>query len=283
MPKASASTTLLRAAALFGLGLLAVACERQPRRIPHRVTSLRPEAPCPTELAEKLGIPFVRVCGEASEDAYWIAASPLHCSAGEHETLECPLVTPWISEPELTPERRAPRRVLRVPANEAHRTCAMRFGGRLPTPEELRTARSRQGLATLVASEEAGGLRLGELEEWTAHGDCGNPSLPGPRCLFERRPATSDSTRFTWETLRACELGRAQVASSPREALGSLCPGANDVCFFRSPHEPHPDSPPEFLAARCAAPEAPLTHPAPRPDVAAFRCVLPKAAAGALH
>lgn len=279
MAHARATTAAVRALALLALVLLAPACGRSSRRIPHRVTNLRPEAPCPTEVAEKLGIPFVRLCGEESDDAYWIAASPLHCSAGEHETLECPLVTPLISDPELAPERRLPRRVLLVPSYDAHRTCAMRFGGRLPTSAELRAARARQGLATLVASEESGGLRLGELEEWTEQGDCANPSLPGAHCLFERRPATGPATHFTWETLRACEVGRAQLATPPREALGGLCPSSEGICLFRGPHAPRPDSAPEYLAARCTAPEAPLVRPAPRNDVAAFRCVLPKASA----
>lgn len=240
------------------------------------VVIARPAAgsPCPSEHGEKLGVPFVRVCGGGG-DAYWIGAALLPCSAGEHETVECPIATPLVADPPL-PVAMRPRAVMLVEMAVAYRTCALRFGGRLPTTDELDRARRVQGLATLVASDTAdGATRLADLREWTADGTCTNPSLPGPTCIFARHPPAGGSASFDWATLRSCTVTPADPEARGLLALGDTCRHGGADCMLASPLV-SPGAAPRALVVHCASLEAPSVHPAARPDVAGARCVLPR-------
>lgn len=232
---------------------------------------------CPTESGQKLGVPFVRICAPLSADAVWIAATPLPCSAGDHETLECPIATSLLVAPNVPTDLLAPRTALLTDGFAAHRLCAMRFGGRLPTPEERRELRRQQGMSSVRATAEADGtIRIDELDEWTASGDCGNPSLPGSDCRFERFPGAA-APAIDWAAMQRCEASAPRQADGAVVSIGGRCP-AGVECLLQSPWFLKADSAPLTHALACAPLERPLQHPAPRADVAAFRCVLPRGA-----
>lgn len=233
---------------------------------------------CSTERGVKVGVTFVHICAPLAPDAVWIAATPLPCSAGEHETLECPLTTSLLVAPAVPLAGLSPASALRTDAVSAYRTCQMRFGGRLPTPAERDELRRLQGMTAVVATAEADGrVRFDEVDEWTASGDCGNPSRPGPDCRFERSPGTP-APPVEWSALRRCVAEPARAAGDAAAvAIGERCP-ADGPCLVRSPWFPRADAIPLAHALSCAAPAAATPHPERRPDVAAFRCVLPRGA-----
>lgn len=234
-----------------------------------------PDVTCAKEHGMKLGVPFVRVCAPSRDDAVWVAAAPLPCSAGEHETMTCPFATPLMVSPESP--TMAARRVMVTDAVSAHRTCAMRFGGRLPTPDERRELRRTQGLAAVVASALEGGVvRLDELDEWTAVGACDNPSAPGPDCRYERFPGGS-AADFSWASMLRCDAAAATRGDEATTALGGSC-APNAPCVVQSPWMSSASAESRAHRLDCAAPPAAPEHPAARADVAAFRCILPRAA-----
>jgi len=238
----------------------------------------KPGAACSTERGHKVGVPFIRICQPLAPDAVWIAAMPHHCSPGDHGTLECPMTTSLLVEPDVPLSLIPPNTALLTDATTAHRTCTMRFGGRLPTPAERRELRRTQGLFAVIATAETDGrIRLDELDEWTQSGDCGNPSKPGADCRFERSPGAG-APAIDWPALRRCQARAARPARlDPAIAPGGRCP-ADGACLLRSPWFPKADAEPLAHELACAPLDAALEHPEPRPDVAAFRCVLPRGA-----
>ena len=266
----------LLVACLLGLGACAGASAPDGHA---QLADTRVAAPtCAETRGDKLGVPFVRVCRPLSPDAWWVAATPLPCSDGAHELLECPTATSLMVEPATGPAL-SPRSALVTDAVSAYRTCAMRFGGRLPTAGERRHLATTQGLAAFVATAAADGTtQLAPLDEWTADGDCGNPSKPGADCRFARFPGARAATR-DWGAMLRCEASVAPTEASLADAVGldGSC-RAGAPCLVRSPWFLSVDAPLRLHAIQCTPLAATPPHPAPRADVAAFRCVLPEAA-----
>ncbi|MCC6874166.1 MAG: hypothetical protein IT378_07640 [Sandaracinaceae bacterium] len=229
---------------------------------------------CARGESEKLGVPFVPMCGAAEARAEWISASALPCTGGAHDTVGCPVATPLLAEPPTTRTHEA-RAVALMEGWTAYRLCALRFGGRLPTSAERARARRLQGMATLIASrrDEAGTIGLEELPEWVADGPCDNPSLPGAGCLVHRFPIDAEPN-IPWARVVACDVvaGTAPAGTRP-VALGGVCaPGA--ACVVRSPSERA--AAPARLA--CAPPPSAGAVPSALPHgVGAVRCVVPAA------
>lgn len=230
---------------------------------------------CPRGEHEKLGVPFVPMCGAAAPTSEWISAIAVPCTGGAHELLGCPLATPLLAEPETTLTRQA-RSVALMDGETAFRLCAMRFGGRLPTTAERARARQLQGMATLVASRknDTGTIRLEELAEWVADGECDNPTLPGPRCNVHRFPVDADPT-VPWDRLVSCNVvvGAGTTRTDLLVAdLGGTCPAIGD-CLLRSPLTSRGN---EVSTLQCEAAAAP-SRPAEPVGRAAVRCVVPAA------
>jgi hypothetical protein len=251
--------------------------------------------PCVPRVGEKLGVRFVEVCAsttaafgdaaahdEAALPAFWIAATPLPCSAGSHETVACETATALEGSPLAGKGKNRPLAALAVEAAVAHRTCALRFGGRLPTPLEREHARRTLGLASLRVREVPGPfakLWLDDLPEWVEEGDCAaSPSAPGPGCRVTPFPPVEARPRAPGDVLLACvaEPADPRARGIP---LGGECIERPSEHGVRSPDcalfVPDSDARFELL---CAAAE--LGARAPTPEQAAFRCVLPESALG---
>ena len=238
--------------------------------------------PCAREFGDKLGVPFVRVCpGDLPgivTAPFWIAAAPIGCTGGEHGTVLCPPVLALAPTPTGTVSSRTAQV---VEASFAHRTCMLRFGGRLPTAAERAQAREAIGAATVIVAEtdHPAARRFHSLAEWTTATTCTGPStLAG--CSPAKFPA-GGVVDVAWPQLRACN---ATPAPSPGALIvepdGEPCPlGATS------------GGPPCVLASRrvaahlvyaldCRALTAEeAVHPAPSPSArAAFRCVVPDGA-----
>lgn len=250
--------------------------------VPRALTAARAEdallTPGP-DYGEKLGVPFVRIGAPSGPDAYWVAAAPLPCSAGEHDEVECPLTTSILDEPRGRPPLGV-RTALVTDAVSAYRTCALRFGGRLPTPDERRELARTQGLVTILASTtSSGALLVDAIDEWTAEGDdCGNPSKPGGGCRFGRFPA-GGAGPDVWASMQACESTPAPAPGPDDDVIpiGGTCAHPTE-CFVRSPWFPGLEATPRFHRLRCRPLGTPPPRPPARPDVAAFRCILPASA-----
>lgn len=252
-------------------------------------------APCVPRTGEKLGVRFVEVCASTTEEfgdaaahdegalpAFWIAATPLPCSAGAHETVACETVTALEGSPLAGQGKNRPLAALVVDAAVAHRTCALRFGGRLPTPLEREHARRTLGLASLRVREVPGPFAkvwLDDLPEWVEEGDCAaSPSSPGPGCRVTPFPPVEARPRAPTDVLLAC------VAEPADPRARGISPGGECVerpseHGVRSPDCALfvPDSEARFELL-CAAAEPGARVPAP--EQAAFRCVLPESALG---
>lgn len=256
-----------------------------------------PEAPpCVPRVGEKLGVRFVEVCAshtaafgdaeahaEEALPAFWIAATPLPCSAGEHETGACEPVTALEVSPREGKGKNRPLDALVVDAVVAHRACTLRFGGRLPTPLEREQARRVLGLASLRVREVPGPfakLRLDDLPEWVAEGDCAaTPAKPGPGCRITPFPPVEARPRAADDVLLACvaEPAGPHATGVP---IGSECVERPSEGGVRSPAcaLSVPDGKALFVLG-CEAVERPSAQ-RPAPDQAAFRCVLPERALG---
>jgi hypothetical protein len=256
-----------------------------------------PEAPpCVPRVGEKLGVRFVEVCAshtarfgdaEAHADealpAFRIAATPLPCSAGQHETVACEPVTSLEVSPVPGKGKNRFLDALVVDATVAHRTCTLRFGGRLPTPLEREQARRVLGLVSLRVREVPGPfaqVRLDDLPEWVAEGDCAKtPAKPGPGCRITPFPPVDARPRAADDVLLAC-IAEPAGPYATGVPIGSEClerPLEGDLrspgCALRMP-----DSDARFELG-CVAVERPAAQ-RPAPDQAAFRCVLPEHALG---
>jgi hypothetical protein len=282
---------------LSGLvGLVGLACDRAPDRVEilrasDAGTAKATPAPCVPAKAEKIGVPFIRVCPEPGSDAasFWISAIPLGCSAGEHGTLSCPPVTSLLQAPPEMPDFRAPSPKLAavVDAYTAHKVCTMRFAGRLPTRTERARARAALGLASVVVTENgAGTFRLHEVAEWVTARPCDHPTDLGPECHEGRFPVESIGP-VGFPTLARCAATPVRASAFPSLELGGECavghvlPGASVAlpCSVRgvaygtsgAPSSPYPG-----FELSCERLTGDAAHGPPRLDTAAFRCVLPE-------
>jgi hypothetical protein len=243
--------------------------------------------PCGLRIGEKLGVHFVEVCG-ADGASFWISVAPMPCSAGEHETIACPSVTPLLAwRAGTNPVALTARRAAMVDRVSAHRLCGLRFAGHVATRTELERARAARAVAAVIVSEPAAGtgeFRFDALPEWTADGACENPSAPGTRCRFARWP-DAGARPATLAEVRACDARQIHTDEAPQTsvALGGRCPapgwtwrGAADTAGRELPcgvRVPNSDA---RFALSCRAPAA--TPPAAPPDggdIAGFRCVVP--------
>lgn len=228
-------------------------------------------ASCTTMTAEKLGIPFVRVCPPPgfSFEPFWIAAAPLGCSAGSHTTVPCPMVVPIAhADIELTP-----RLAAIVELSTANRLCAMRFAGRLPTRTERIFARESQGLSTLVVQRESSVAptrdEVRELAEWVTEEPWDQPTTIAPSAgpgLFPLEGRADVDTR----RILACRAKRASIDGID---IGDTCLAGDCVIRSAAAH-------PLTFALSCEeTTEPPLPLPSPEAAaIAAFRCVLPATA-----
>jgi hypothetical protein len=251
-------------------------------------------ATCRPRVAEKVGVRFVEVCAGENQAPFWISLAPMPCSAGEHETVDCPSVTPLLAGE--SPGSLTSRRVAVVEAFTAHRLCGLRFAGHVATRSELKRARAVLGLTAVVVAEPpapAAEFRFGLLPEWTADGECDNPTSPGSGCRFARWPNGAVGHAPMAE-IRACDarvVGATEPARTSVE-VGGAC-AARDWSWSTSragepqvlPCQLHlPDEPAESgvganFALSCRTPDAqPSRAPLARGSLtAAFRCVVPTA------
>jgi len=247
-----------------------------------------PVAVCARADAEKLGVPFVQICpadlpAGMITSPMWIAKTPIGCMGGKHETVPCPVVTPLARAAEGEPvdaRAIAPAIVQMVDSNVAHRTCMLRFGGRLPTSSELALARDALGLVAVIVSEPATGsrVRFQALAEWTTTQPCTEPSRLGA-C---KATATSGvmASQVPWRDLRACRATPAPTTGASIVGVGDDCPrGAEIPCLLGAPTPRGPSIRSAFVIDCSGDRTGELAHPTQlEHERAAFRCVLPEAA-----
>jgi hypothetical protein len=256
---------------------------------------------CAPRTGEKLGVRFLEVCASNARDvlgdaydralpAFWIAAAPLPCSEGSHETVDCPTLTPLEASPVGSLLRNRPQRAAMVEAATAHQLCTLRFGGRLPTPEEREQARHVLGLVSLLvreASHESARMRFDELPEWVAGSECvATPSNLGPGCQVTLSPPVILRPRAAGDRLLACDAELADVGPEASLPLAGECEAAVQGDTLRPRCAivvPHAALPSRFTLACRAAPLAAAEAAAqPSDALAAFRCVVPESSLGRL-
>ena len=250
-------------------------------------------AACTPSVAQKLDVTFVQLCerrepGAPLQPSFWISATPIGCSAGEHDTLRCPPVTA-VAKPRADGRRVVPaasRLAAVVESETAHKICTMRFAGRLPTREERVRARGELGFASVVVEEatEVGGYRTRELAEWTTARSCDQPTILYADCGAARFPWAA-SPYVPWRSVVACDQRPADALDGrlqPRATMHvdgdcTLAPDARDrverrelPCVLRVSDER------DAVVLTCSPPRAPPRHADVVADVAAFRCVLPE-------
>jgi hypothetical protein len=255
-----------------------------------------PEAPRPSAraavLPEKLGLRFLPV-EEEDGGVQWLASSPIRCSAGEHDLVRCLTVTPITSDPRVNVDGGIPSAgVVAAEADTAHRLCAQRFGGRLPTPAERAAQGARHGLAALLVVQTenpAERFLFLELPEWTAEGTCDNPVRPGTGCTVSAFPpgATADAMR-TGEL--SCTARRATSTEGfSVVGLGEACPSATRLEVGAAPQTlpclvkvrgPTAADAPVLYALGCSALEAVKPPVSLEVRSAAYRCLVPPMAFG---
>lgn len=247
---------------------------------------------CEPRTTEKLGVPFSKLCPKdlpvagATFAPFWIAAAPLPCSAGEHETLRCPAVTPLhhpapgeTRAPEATPSRLAAV----LDANTAQSWCYMRFAGRLPTREERARAEVTLGLSAVMVAKSASDpvhFEYRRLAEWVTETPCETPNVA--KCQVGMFPSGARQP-IPWDALVACDgAPLSGDAGAPLLAVGESCPapgfdwdaGAIGLpCAAKSGVE---RAPVLGFALACKRPGPPERHPDDDPGTtAAVRCVMP--------
>jgi hypothetical protein len=305
-PRGSSPNTTARGAVTLGLGLAMMLLATGCRACDADVTPATKDAKGPSTAAcdrrttERLGIPFVKVCPQdlgsagATFEPFWIAAAPLGCSAGEHETLRCPNVVAL--EHPAVEESRAPRALhARLAAvidpNVAQSVCYMRFAGRLPTREERARAEAAMGLASVMVVQ-AGALGdaapahfdFVTLSEWVTDAPCETPNAG--KCAPAQFPS-GPRAPIPWGSIATCDATPlAPDAGAVLLGVGESCPaagfgwaqgGASTLpCAVRSV-----SARPAVLgfSLSCRAPPPGARHP--DDDIAtaaAFRCVVPEVA-----
>ncbi|HEY5948043.1 MAG TPA: hypothetical protein VIV40_21250 [Kofleriaceae bacterium] len=240
-------------------------------------------APCHRAFGEKLGVPFVRVCPDdlpgVIQAPFWIAAAPIGCTSGEHAAIACPPVVALAPPRGGDPTIQA-RNVQVIDAASAHRTCMLRFGGRLPTSIERAQAHDALGLDTVVVTERSDHLDFQLLAEWTTEKPCMDPSTLGA-CTPAAFPAAAVA-EVDWVRLRSCTARPASAADALVVEPGESCPLAGAVtaprCLLAS-ISPGAAPRPAFELACRALTAAEAVRPASQhPERAAFRCVVPDGA-----
>ena len=280
-----AASKLAMASALAGASALAAGCDRD--LADHRAP--RPAAaPCQRAFGNKLGVPFVRICPAdligAIEAPFWIAAAPIGCTAGAHGTISCPPVLP-LGPPTEGAATIAPRTAQVTEAAFAHRTCTLRFGGRLPTTAERAQARDALGLATVVVTQQddpSPRLRAQALAEWTTERPCTDaPAALAASCSPMRFPSGAIA-EVSWPQLRSCRASPAPAAGALIVEVGESCPSAeveatSPRCLLALPEAARPQ---QAFALDCRALTAEeAIHPDDTAgERAAFRCVVPDSA-----
>lgn len=291
---------VLAAALAVGLALL-TACKQSPVSVTERAAAAV-SGPCSDRKIIKLGVPFVHVCPEdLAEPAgafapFWIGTLPNGCSVGDHGTVLCPTITPLsvpASHDRRPPEPVEPRIASMSDALLAHRVCAMRFGGRLPTRRERALAEAALGLSALAVrpqGEPPVRFDFQVIPEWVTAVPCDHPSVLGPECGVSEYPELS-ARAVDITTLAACRaLPGEPTATQPIVSLGESCPSPGFYwppddhklalpCAVRTPPIAGAATGKNF-ALHCAAPERSAAQPEPGEDARAlFRCVLPDNAA----
>ena len=279
-----------------GAALLALGCRHREEPRPTPAPTAAAKVSCTPRTAEKLGIPFVRVC-PPGEPGFWINAAPMGCSAGEHEGIRCPPTTP-IGHPVGTGGPLHSSLAAVTDHDTAARLCYFRMGGHVASRAERSKARAA-GLATVLVTESDASpvrFRLEEAPEWVTEegGEACENGLPSATCHFGWFPSTSRSTAIRWPQVRACDARF--VAPPPADTalapLGSGCaaatwtwpPDGGSValpCALKSPARNDRGEPVSAaFTFSCVAPVA-RTHPEGQDvDTAAYRCVLPESALG---
>lgn len=259
-----------------------------------------PAPPCTPRTAEKLGLPFVRVC-PPGEPGFWIGATPMACSGGDHDAMRCPTVTAIGHPVSTSPLPIRPTTAQLIDAETAARVCFYRMGGHVASRAERVKARHGLGLATVLVTESdsaAQRFRFAELPEWVSEepGERCENQEPMKTCHFGWYPAESRSPGVPWANMRACQAVFHAVppADLPLVALGSGCaaptwswaeaPGSERPlpCGLHTPAGHAPGT--RGDAAFALACRAPALHPHPvgeDKNTAAYRCVLPASALGA--
>jgi hypothetical protein len=230
-------------------------------------------AECSSATVEKLGVRFTRLCASDRLDGGWIASIPMPCSPGAHGTMACPIATPILHEPE-SEGASTPREVMLIDASTAHRMCAMRFGGRLPSQVELAELRARSDSAVVMAHGALDGrIEFNELPEWIGEGKCSHPTLPETNCRFELRPRTDFARTLPWRNMLSCELERVPGAVSADVALGRSCKVEGGKCLVERRWGKAAGR--DVWRAACSAVRLEGDYPKVDADVAMVRCVVP--------
>lgn len=214
----------------LGVVLLFVAC-REPSSAPQAPP---PRAPPPgpsargATLPEKLGLTFLPL-KEEDGGLNWVAASPIRCAAGEHDLVRCLTITPLSTDARAHPgDGGIPGcGVVVANAETAHRLCAQRFGGRLPTPAERARLGAVHGLASLLVVQTdnpAERFRYLQLPEWTEEGSCDNPVRPGEDCRVSVFPSDSAAEAMRSGELRCTASRVADSTGFSVIDLGEACP-----------------------------------------------------------
>jgi hypothetical protein len=150
-----------------------------------------------------------------------------------------------------------------IDAAFAHRTCMLRFGGRLPTAIERAQAHDALGLETVVVTEGSDHRDFRRLAEWVTERPCLDPSTLGA-CTPEAFP-TGASAVVDWAQLRSCDASPAGTAGALVVEPGEACPLAGAVtaprCLLGSISPGAAPRPAFELACRALTAEE-ATHPA---------------------
>ena len=246
-------------------------------------------------MAEKLGIPFLRVCpaelaAGVALAPFWVSVVPMGCSAGAHDTVRCPPVV-TLAQPRLAdpPGFRSASSQLAavVESDTAHAICAMRFAGRLPTRAERALLRAALGMSSVLVTEsnEIGGYRLQEVPEWVTEIACDQPTILAPECGVRGFPSDATPT-IPWELVTPCEpTPLAALDARAIIGIGGECPASRKEgaalrdlpCVVRGPAADTRGRRDAAISLVCH-PRAPAPERLSglAPDVAAFRCVIPE-------
>jgi hypothetical protein len=253
----------MRTAVLAPLVIVASACARDEYSA-EPVTA----EPCTSARSVKLGTPFARLCPQdlpgIVSSPFWIAAAPLGCLPGKHETLLCAPIHPLTA---MDPVVDASTAML-VDAGLAHRICVLRYGGRLPTAAERAQARDALGFESLLVTlaRDRRQLALMALPEWVTDEACSEHSALGG-CAVLRSPAVP--TYVPWSRLSTCRATRTEAGAAA--TLPAICPRSEGACSIATGAPGRSTT----FSLQCAdAVASSVGAPEIVGDVAAFRCVL---------
>ncbi len=229
---------------------------------------------CDEEIVDKVGVRFMRLCGSERSDGGWIGSVPLSCSEGAHATIPCPIATPALRALSGGGAESVPREVMLTDAVTAHRTCALRFGGRLPSRAELAELRGRYDGAAVMAHGAVGGrVILDELPEWVGEGGCSHPTLPEGDCRFERKPQVDLTRTLPWSDMLSCHFEPEDSAAEAGARPGGTCSSELGGCVFERKWEGGDGR--DVWRARCQVGVFEGDYPKVDAEMAMVRCVVP--------